>query len=330
MAPFSPVEEKSLNYAIVVLGGSAGALPALQRIIADLPEDLPAAVFVATHVPPDSVSAMPHILSRSGPLFATHAIDRAPISPRQIIVAPPNRHLALEDSIMRVVDWARENGQRPSIDVLFRTAASAYGQMVCGTLLSGTLDDGVAGLREIRKAGGTTLCQDPADALFPDMPRNAINADAVDIAAPADDLATAIVECVEKALAHGGSAHQRVPITDEREVGAPAGLTCPDCGGSLWEAVDGEHLRFRCHTGHAYNMSTMLSAKRDGLETALWSALRIIQERINLLRRLASRAETRNDVRTIDRFSQQIEELRRQEETVRLTLVQVVEEHPII
>jgi two-component system, chemotaxis family, protein-glutamate methylesterase/glutaminase len=319
-----------LNFAIIVLGGSAGALPALQRIIGDLPEDLPAAVFVVTHVPPDSISAMPHILGRSGPLFATHAIDRAPISPRQVIVAPPNRHLALEDSIMRVVDWARENGQRPSIDVLFRTAASVYGDAVCGVLLSGTLDDGVAGLRAIRKAGGTTLCQDPADALFPDMPRNAINADAVDIAVPAEDLGTAILDCVNKWIAHGENGHDGFRTPDERDVGAPAGLTCPECGGALWEAVDGDHLRFRCHTGHAYNMSTMLSAKRDGLETALWSALRIIQERINLLRRLVGRAETRNDVRTVERFRQQIDELRNQEQTVRQTLSQVVKEHPAV
>jgi two-component system chemotaxis response regulator CheB len=327
MPSFLPPEEKPLDYAIVAIGGSAGALPALQTIMGDLPEDLPAAVFVVTHVPPDSVSSMPHILSRSGPLFATHAVDRAPVSPGQIIVAPPNRHLTLEDSMVRVLYAARENGQRPSIDVLFRTAAETFGEMVCGVLLSGTLDDGVAGLYAIRKAGGTALVQDPEDALFPDLPRNAINANAVDVAAPAEDLAAAIVSCVERAVAKGDRLPEGIEIPDEREIGIPAGLTCPDCGGAVWEAVDGEQLRFRCHTGHAYNVNAILSAKREGLETALWTALRIIQERVDLLERMLQRANDRSDLRNVERVGRQIEELRAQEETVRRTLAQVVHQH---
>src|SRR5579884_1469014 len=112
----------SLSFAIVVIGGSAGSLSGLKRLMRDLPRDIPAALFVATHVPADSISAMPHILSRSGTLFATHAIDGAPISPGRVIVAPPNYHIVVERGVMRVADWAKENGQRPSIDVLFRSA----------------------------------------------------------------------------------------------------------------------------------------------------------------------------------------------------------------
>jgi two-component system chemotaxis response regulator CheB len=317
-----------LDYSVVVIGGSAGSLAPLQRIVAALPEDLPAAIFVTTHVPADAVSAMPHILSRSGQMFATHAIDRAPISPGRIVVAPPNFHLAIEDGAMRVLDGARENGQRPSIDVLFRSAANARGNMVCGVLLSGTLDDGVAGLQAIRKAGGETLVQDPADALFADMPRNALTAHAAQRALPAELLGDAICEAVEKALSEGMIQLNEEVAPDERNVGDPSCYTCPSCGGVLWEAEDGETLRFRCHTGHAYNVNAILSEQKSELEDSLWTALRVLQERVKLLERLARRAKDRGDMHTGERFLRQVEELQRHQSAIRKSISQVVSQNP--
>jgi two-component system, chemotaxis family, protein-glutamate methylesterase/glutaminase len=316
-----------LNNAIVVIGGSAGSLSPLQRIVGDLPADVPATVFVVTHVPPDSVSAMPHILTRSGFLFATHAIDRAPITPGRIIVAPPNRHLAIEDSLMRVVDWPRENGQRPSIDVLFRTAAAAAGENVCGVLLSGTLDDGVAGLQAIRRGGGVAIVQDPTDAMFPDMPRNAVESGAVDIMSPASEIGSVVVGCVGRApRAREQHGPARNPELDERTVGSPSVFTCPDCGGTLWEVHEGPNLHYRCRTGHAYSLHAMISAQREGLEAALWSAVRIIKERVDLLMRLRKRAEQRGDKLSTNRLDHQIRELREQETMLVKTLSDVVEE----
>ena len=319
---------KPLDYAVVVIGGSAGSLTPLQQIVAELPEDLPAAVFVATHVPPDSVSAMPHILSRSGLLFATHAIDCAPVAPGRIVVAPPNYHLVLEDGVMRVLDGPRENSQRPSIDVLFRSAANAYGGMVCGVLLSGTLDDGVVGLKAIRTAGGTTLVQDPRDALFPDMPQNALNADAADREMPAEELGPAIVETVRKILenASGRETHEAWP--DERRAGSASMFTCPACGGVLFEAEEEGTLRFRCHTGHAYNVNAIVSEQKDELEDTLWTALRVLQERVALLNRLSRRAAERDDRHTAERFSRQVEELHRQISIIRGSISQVVAQNP--
>lgn len=180
------------GFPAVVLGGSAGALEALQRIAADLPGDFPAAVFVVNHVPATSVSALPHLLTRSGALFATHAIDGAPIVPGRIIVAPPGHHLALEDGVMRVFRGPIENNHRPSIDVLFRSAAKTFSAASCGVLLSGTLGDGVAGLVAIHDAGGATLAQDPDDAQFADMPRRAIRSGIVDGVYAAGELVAAI------------------------------------------------------------------------------------------------------------------------------------------
>jgi two-component system chemotaxis response regulator CheB len=317
-------QQNSSNFAIVVLGGSAGALPALTRIVGDLPGNLPAAVFVATHTPPDSVSAMPHILSRSGALFATHAIDGAPIAPGRVVVARPNYHLFVDRGVMRVVDWAKENGQRPAIDVLFRSAATAYGDRVCGVLLSGTLDDGVAGLRSIRNAGGTTIAQDPDEALFPDMPRNAINEDAAMMIAPSDRIGDLIVQAVHDLCARSGGEGAPHAAADERLVGKPSTFSCPDCGGILWESDEGGNLRFRCRTGHAYNVNSIESAQQNVLENSLWSALRVLEERVDLLKRLVQRARARGDTRTAERFGNEVFNLERDHARIRQMLVGAV------
>lgn len=314
----------SPKFGIVVVGGSAGALTALQRLVGDLKPDIPAAIFVATHVPPDSVSAMPHILSRSGAFFATHAIDGAPIAPGRIIVAPPNFHLVIERGVMRVVDWARENGQRPSIDVMFRSAATAYGDLVCGVLLSGTLDDGVAGMHAIRNAGGMTLVQDPADALFSDMPRNAILSGAAEATVGTDDLAAAVTRSVNVLLENGGGKASPEAAHDERATGHPSVFTCPDCGGTLWESDEDGNLRYRCRTGHAYNVNAIMSAQHSALEDSLWVAQRIIEERIDFFRRMARRAGDRGDAKSAERYDRQAKEHETDHARVREALADVV------
>ncbi len=312
------------QFGIVVIGGSAGSLEALQQIVANFPDDIPAAVFVVTHIPSDTVSAMPHLLSRRGALFATHAIDRAPISPGKIIVCPPGHHLVIERDVMRVVTWAKENGYRPSIDVLFRSAAESYGKATCAVLLSGTLDDGVAGLRAVREAGGGTLVQDPADAAFPDMPRNAITANVADRALPAPALAEAIVSYVETAVVEGRGGLVPFAAPDERRQGKPSVFTCPDCSGTLWEMEGKDYLRFRCRTGHAYSVNSMMAVQRDAVESSLWSAVRILQERGDLLRRLSHRAQARGDSISADRFQRQAQELTNDEIAIRNALSDVI------
>lgn len=293
----------------VVIGGSAGSIEPLQRLIAALPPDLAASVFVVVHVPPDSVSSLPHIISRSGPLFATHAIDRAPIAPGRVFVAPPNYHLSVEDGVMRVLQGARENSSRPSIDVLFRSAAVLYRERVVGVLLSGTLDDGVAGLYEIRVAGGATMVQDPSDSLFPEMPRNAIQAGVVELVVESGNLGAAVTEFVR-------SIDERQPSgeiagNDERDQGVPSVFTCPDCGGTLWELDTEATLRFRCRTGHAYSTDSMLASQTTTLEESLWTAIRSLQERQDMLRKIAARARVRGDFRTAERLTNQSIEIER-------------------
>lgn len=310
--------------AIVVLGGSAGAVTALQALVASFPGDFRAAVFVVTHTPSESISALPHILARAGPLFATHAIDGAPLAPGRIVVCPPNHHLVIDRQVMRVVDWAKENGYRPAIDVLFRTAAQSHGSAVCGALLSGTLDDGVAGLRAIREAGGTAMVQDPADALFGDMPRNAIEARVVDVVGATGELAESLTACVDRIVGEGHVTASDYVAPDERIFGKPSALTCPDCGGTLWELETDESLRFRCRTGHAYSPNSMVGQQRTYIEESLWSAIRLLEERETLLRRLASRAERRGDRLTAERFEKQAANIAAHQDGIRDAISELI------
>jgi two-component system, chemotaxis family, protein-glutamate methylesterase/glutaminase len=289
----------------VLIGGSAGALDPLRRVVADLPADFPAAVFVATHTPAASVSALPHILARAGTLFATHAIDGAPISAGHIIVAPPDHHLTVDDGLMRVRQGPMENNHRPSIDVLFRSAALNLGPRACGVLLSGTLDDGVAGLLALHRAGGATFVQDPDEAQFPDMPLNAIATGEIDGIYPANGLFEAICGWLTAPKAP----QESVAVADERVAGLPSVFTCPDCGGTLWELDQGAVLRFRCRAGHAYSGHSMLASHEAKLEEALWASVRALEERRDLLHRLAKRSRQNGESYSTRRFERQSAEV---------------------
>jgi two-component system, chemotaxis family, protein-glutamate methylesterase/glutaminase len=159
----------AVSYDIVVIGTSAGGIDALKRLVARLPRDLPAAIFVVQHVAPDFPSALPQILTQAGPLPAAHALDGEPIQPGHIYVAPPDDHLTPTDGRVQVRKGPKEHGWRPAIDLLFRSAARVYGPRVVGVILSGLRDDGIAGLIAVKLRGGTTMVQDPAEAEYPAM-----------------------------------------------------------------------------------------------------------------------------------------------------------------
>jgi two-component system chemotaxis response regulator CheB len=163
-----------VGHDIITIGASAGGWEALQELIHYLPEDLPAAIFIAMHMPPYSASVVPDLLTRRGPFPALHPKKGEVIRAGRIFVAPPDHHLLVHRNFVRTVQGPKENKARPAIDPLFRSAAVAYGPRAVGVLLSGKLDDGSAGLRAIKRRGGVTIVQDPAEAAYPDMPRNAL------------------------------------------------------------------------------------------------------------------------------------------------------------
>jgi two-component system chemotaxis response regulator CheB len=301
---------------VIVIGASAGGVSSLIELVKRLPEGLEAALAIAVHVSENSPSALPAILSRSGPLAATHARDGEPLLHGRIYVAPPGRHLLVKRRIVRAVNGPNENRHRPAVDPLFRTAARAHGRRTIGVVLSGSLDDGTAGLMAVKRHGGAALVQDPEDALFDGMPLSAIENVAVDFTGSVPSLAAELVRRTAALTADLTDVDMDDDAAEELDVvemdrgtpqpddwgAVPSAFTCPDCHGSLFEREDGKLVRFRCRTGHAFSPETLAAGQSQGVETALWIALRTLEENAALLHRLARRAADRGLDRTAGRF----------------------------
>jgi two-component system, chemotaxis family, protein-glutamate methylesterase/glutaminase len=318
---------------IVVVGASAGGVEALIRLVGDLPHDFPAAVFVVLHLPPGGKSHLPHILARSGPLETASAEDGEPIEPGRIYVGPPDCHLLLGPGKVELGGGPKENGHRPAIDPLFRSAARHYGPRVIAAVLSGTLDDGTAGLRVVRASGGMTIVQDPDDALYPAMPLNAIAGARPEHVVPLGELPALLTELTRATVDEDKmqdfdedameSDYAVLPpdLPEGEPPGEPSGFTCPECGGALWELEEGELTRFRCRVGHAYSAASLLAGHSDALEAALWTGYRALEERAAMAKRIAERLRKRGQGRTAQRFDAQVLEAETQARTLRKVLL---------
>src|SRR4051812_28114126 len=267
------VEGRMPGHDIIVVGASAGGMEALAEVARGLPADLPAAVFVVWHLAPGSLGVLPRVLGEAGPLPAANAADGEEVRPGRVYVAPPDRHLVLEPGRVRVTRGPRENRFRPAVDPLFRSAALASGPRVVGVVLTGALDDGTAGLWAVKARGGVAVVQDPAEATFPWMPRSALAHVRVDHVLPLAHIPPLLAR-----LARGGPAPaEGSPVPEQMGVearialgdnalqagvmglGPPSPYTCPECHGTLLQMKTGGLLRFRCHTGHAYTLSSLLA-----------------------------------------------------------------------
>ncbi len=306
---------------IIVMGGSAGAVEGMAQIVSGLPAGLPAAVFVVVHFPAYSTSVLPRILSRAGALPAVHPRDGDPVEPGHIYVAPPDHHLLLEKGIIRLSRGPRENGHRPAVDTLFRSAARAYGNRVAGVVITGNLDDGTAGLGAVRARGGAAVVQDPEDAMHPGMPTSALNVVGADHVVPLDriagilvELATTSVPAQEDAVSErlatetGIAGMDPASLESDERPGSPAPYSCPECHGSLFEIEEGAVMRYRCRVGHAYSVETLLAHQGHAVESALWTAMLALKERAVLSRKMAERLRGRGGERSAERFFQQASE----------------------
>jgi two-component system chemotaxis response regulator CheB len=289
-------------------------------VVGSLPQKLPAAFFVVLHIPAESPSLLPDILSRAGPLEAVQAVDGMDIEHGCIYVAPPDHHLLMERGLVRVVRGPKENRHRPAVDPLFRSAARAYGPRVVGVVLTGALDDGTAGLLTVKKRGGIAVVQEPDEALYPSMPLSALANVEVDYRLPLSSIGSLLVrlasEPVEEIGEHPVSKDMELKLAemdldtlyhDERN-GKPSAFSCPECGGVLWELGDGDLLRFRCRVGHAFSVESIQAEQSETLEKALWGALKTLEESASLSRRLAGRAHAHGHELAAKRYEVKVQE----------------------
>ena len=286
------------GHDIIVVGTSMGGLDALRTLVGQLPSDLPAAVFVVQHIAPSGPGLLGEILDRAGPLPARLAEHGDAVETGRVYVAPPDHHLLLTPGGARLLRGPRENRTRPAVDPLFRSAAVAFRSRVVGVVLSGLHDDGTAGLLAVKRCGGLAVVQDPTDAAYPEMPRSALAAVAADHVVPVAEMGALLGRLAAAPAGEPPPVPQNLRLEaqltetgmDEIDVmdglGERTPLTCPDCGGVLWEVDGPEHPRYRCHTGHVLTEAALVDGQAEATEVALMVALRTMEERARLLRKM--------------------------------------------
>ncbi|MFD2420140.1 chemotaxis protein CheB [Amycolatopsis pigmentata] len=309
---------------LVVVGASAGGVEALRDLVAGLPADFAGSVLVVLHLPPGGASALPAILRRSGPLPVTSARHGEQVKHGHIYTAPPDHHLLVDDTTIQLTHGPTENGHRPAIDTLFRSAARSRGPAATGVVLSGALDDGTTGLELIKARGGLAGVQEPEDALYRGMPDNALARVRMDFILPAKEMGPTLAVYVREMVDIDGTA--TLSEIDEAEVLAsvsglsppnggpevvevskPSGLACPDCQGVLF-SLDGRDTRYRCRVGHAWTAQALFEQQSREVEQALWAALRALEEQRDLATRMSHDADERGFPLVADRYRRHREE----------------------
>lgn len=323
---------------IIVVGASAGGVEVLKRLVQDLPEGLPAIVLIVLHRLPKGQDLLAQILQSAGSLPVKDVVDWETPQHGHIYIAPPDRHLMIEKGMLRVIRGPKENHSRPAIDPLFRTAAREYGPRVAGVILSGTLFDGTAGLWAVKHYGGIALVQDPKETVFSGMVESALANVPVDYVLKVNEISQMLTRLVygrpEKRTTEQGAklvepvthgervntamsgestefdelpdvveANRAEQISGQRH-GMTTVFTCPECGGTLWQANAGPVVQFRCHVGHSYTGEGLLHEQEETVEQALWYAIRVLIDKSVLLRQLAENAQDYGNVAVHDRYEQ--------------------------
>lgn len=286
---------------VIVVGASAGGLNALAKLVSQLQKDFPAPVLIVQHISADATgNVLLDALNQQSALSCAHAKNGSTLEPGHVYLAPSDHHLMIDEAgKMLVTKGAQENRWRPAIDPLFRSAAVAYTSRVIGIILTGYLDDGAAGLKAIQRCGGVTVVQAPADADYPDMPRNAIAQVDVDYSLPIAEMGGLLNKLIGSKITGRKTVPQDIQIEAKiakrvlsdlpsvNALGEQVPFNCPGCGGVLWEVDSGASLRYRCHTGHAYTAAALLAEQTMKIEETMWVALRMFEERKNLLTTLS-------------------------------------------
>jgi len=322
---------------LILIGASAGGVGALTSITSALPADLPATVLIVMHIGAHR-SLLPEILQKLCPLPVKHAEDSAPLLPGEVLIAPPDRHLTVEQHQgrphARLWHGPKENHTRPAIDPLFRSAAAACDGHVIAVILTGYLDDGTAGLYAVKACGGRAIVQDPQDAHAPDMPASALSYVEVDYILPLREIGPMLARLAQRPPPpDDGKPQAPAWIEDENRyargdtsvdriehIGTPSGYTCPECSGALWKVDGGGPPRFRCHTGHGFTVRTLSALQEQAVEAALWSSLRALQEQLRMEQEMLQEARRRGEAEAENTHRHSVQKLQGDIETLRRLL----------
>jgi two-component system, chemotaxis family, protein-glutamate methylesterase/glutaminase len=289
---------------IIVVGASAGGLKVAAELVSKLPKAFDAAIFIVLHISKQSVGeVIINHLQKNTSLKCVIPKEGEEFKKGHVYLAPPDHHMLIGKSTIRINKGPHENRWRPSIDVLFRSAAVYHSSRVIGIVLSGLLDDGTSGMAAIKKSGGICIVQEPIEAEFPDMPVNVIKNVNVDYRVPVSDMSYVLDDALSRTVIEGVAVpeeiRKEVEITEDmenkigklKEISSLTLFVCPDCGGALWQMKDDAIDRYRCHTGHVFTENVLVEEQAHALEQSLWTSLRLMEERRNLLLSLAAHEE---------------------------------------
>ena len=322
------------NRDIIVIGGSSGATAPLKQILAGLHPDVPAAIFIVLHIPAQGIGILATVAAGAGRLPVHQAVDGMKFERGHVYLGAPDHHLLVSGDHIRLGRGPRENMVRPAIDALFRSAALHHGPRVIGVVLSGLLSDGASGLNAIKRCGGMALVQDPLEAIAAEMPQRALEAATADLCVPAARLGDVLSELAREppgaALPISPDIRLEVEIAAGERIGSailagvadPAALTCPGCGGVLSEMKGARPMRFRCQVGHAYTADSLAKEQEGQVDEALRVALRIIEERAELVQRMAADGRRSGRLSVAEMYELRAAEYREYADMIRRVVLQ--------
>ena len=341
MPEFESISEKTAPSFVVVVGASAGGLTALTELVSQLRPGMNAAIFVVMHLSRKAITDfLVHRLQQYTRLRCEVARHDHPIEREHIYVAPPNEHLLIKPGKILLGHGPEENRWRPSIDVLFRSAAVAYGNHAIGVIITGLLDDGMAGMVSIKKCGGICIVQDPNEAEYPEMPLSVLNRVEADYCISLADMGFTLEHLTRNGLVQNSSIPDEIrkeaEIAENVATGAPnvaplgeqTVYTCPDCGGNLWNITHDNVSRYRCHIGHSYSENDLIVKQASQLESTLWVALRMMEDRKNLLGKLGRDSRKRGAITIATAHEEKEKELQRHIEKLKEILFLTQENNP--
>ncbi len=316
------INTRKKPYYIVCIGASAGGLNAVSELVSQLPASLDAAVFVVLHLSKSSIAEiLAGRIRQYTQLPCTIARNNATILPGHIYLAPPDSHLLVKQEKIIIGKGPAENRFRPSVDVLFRSAAASYGERTIGIVLTGFLNDGTSGMWAIHESGGHCIVQDPHEAEYPDMPLSVLEIMEVDHVVPIRKMAgiisniisteeiKGIVPPVNIIMESNLSEKAATAIANVQTLGEKTIYACPDCGGGLWKVKNGHVHHYRCHIGHSYSENDLAIKQSDHIEQTLWVAVRMMEERKILLTKMGGQNKKKGLDKISNSYLEQAEHL---------------------
>jgi two-component system chemotaxis response regulator CheB len=318
---------------VIAIGGSAGAIGAVKALCGGLEPDIPAAICIVIHVGARGRNSVADAFGESCPIPVETAFDGQRLEHGRAYVAPADHHLIIADDTIRLGHGPRENLARPAIDPLLRSAGVSHGSRSIGVVLTGMLNDGAAGLSDLKRCGGTTVVQNPTEAQERDMPLAALTASDIDYRTSLAELGALFKHLTSKPPQQSPPPPEDVRLEVEIALGLPAGtdathrlanpvpLSGPACGGVLSQIRRSPPLRFRCQVGHAYTAEALASEQEGSVDEAMRVALRIVEERAVLTQKMADEARRGGLRHSADSFERTSAESRGHVETLREALL---------